>query len=309
VPLTPEMQELAQKVSNWGRWGDDDERGTLNLIDSAARLRGVAAANSGDALSLAINVDRNAPQEGGAPGRFHPVHSMLSVNTTYTGNDDDACFNDDMLVLPLSAATHIDSLAHVTYSGKMYNGFPASMVRTPGGATKCGADKIGPIVSRGVLLDLPALKGVERLEPGYAITDTDLDAAVEHARVTLEPGDVVLVRTGHMQHLHAGDQVTYNHDTPGQGLSTVEWVWRHDLGAVFNDTYVFEVWPPEDWTCMMPVHMIQIRDMGLIQGQIFDLETLAVRCAEADRYEFLFSASPEPITGGCSAPVNPVAVL
>lgn len=309
MPLTPEMQELAGKVRNWGRWGDDDERGTQNLIDDDARRRGAAAVRQGEAISLAIDIDRNAPQEGGAPGRFHPVHSMLSVNTTYTGNPDDACFNDDMLVMPLSGTTHIDSLAHVTYGGKMYNGFSADLVKTPGGATRCGADKIDPIVSRGVLLDLPAVKGVERLEPGYAITDDDLDAALDHAKVELQPGDVVLIRTGHMQLLHAGDQVGYNHDTPGNGLSTIEWVWRHDLAAVFNDTYVYEVWPPEDWACMMPVHMIQIRDMGLIQGQIFDLEALAERCADAARYEFLLSAAPEPVTGGCSAPVHPVAVL
>lgn len=303
------MQELAQKVSNWGRWGDDDERGTQNLIDDDARRRGVAAVRSGRALSLAINIDRNVPQDGGAPGRFHPVHSMLSVNTTYTGDPDDACFNDDMLVLPLSGGTHIDALAHVTYGGKMYNGFPADLVKTPGGATKCGADKLDPIVSRGVLLDLPATKGVERLDPGYAVTDADLDAALELAKVDLQPGDVVLVRTGHMQLLHAGDQWAFNHDTPGHGISTVEWMWRHDVGAAFNDTYVFEVWPPEDWSCMMPVHMIELRDMGFVQGQIFDLEELAAACAERGSYELLISAAPEPVTGGCSAPVNPVAVL
>jgi kynurenine formamidase len=309
MPLTADLCELAAKVSNWGRWGDRDERGTQNLIDDEARRRGAAAVRSGRVLSLAIDIGRNAPQEGGAPGRFHPVHSMLSVNTTYTGDRDDACFNDDMVVLPLSVATHVDALAHVTYGGKMYNGFDAEQVRAPGGAIKCGADKLDPIVSRGVLLDLPAVMDVERLEPGYAITEDDLDAAVDHARVTLLPGDVVLIRTGQMQFLHAGDQVAYNHDTPGLSTRTIEWIWRHDLGAVFNDTYVFEVWPPEDWACMMPVHMIQIRDMGLIQGQIFDLEALAGACADTGVHEFFFSAGPERFTGGCSAPVNPVVVL
>jgi kynurenine formamidase len=309
VPLTPQWQELAAKVRNWGRWGDDDERGTQNLIDDEARRRGAATVRMGRALSLAIAIDENVPQKGGAPGRFHPVHSMLSVNATYTGDTDDACFNDDMLVLALAAGTHVDALAHVTYGGQMYNGFPASDVKTPGGATRCGADKLGPIVSRGVLLDLPAVKGVERLEPGYAITEADLDAALDHAEVELVPGDVALVRTGQMQLLHGGDQVAFNHDTPGLSTKTIEWIWRHDLGAVFTDTYVFEVWPPEDWACMMPVHMIHLRDMGLVQGQILDLEALAEACADEGRHELLFTAAPEPVKGGCSAPVNPVAVL
>jgi kynurenine formamidase len=307
MPLSPELRELADRVRNWGRWGDDDERGTQNLIDAEARQRGAACARTGRSVSLAIDLDQ-APQEGGAPGRYVPRHSMISLNTTYTGDIDDACFNDDVVDLPLSAATHLDALAHVTYGGLMYNGFPADAVRVPGGATRCGADKLDPIVSRGVLLDLPAVKGVERLEPGYAITPDDLDAAVDHARVTLAPGDVALVRTGHLQLLHQGEVWAYNHDSPGLSIGTIEWVRGHDLGAVLNDTYVFEVWPPEDWAAMMAVHMIQIRDIGLVQGQNVDLEALAADCAADGVHEVLLCAAPERIAGGCSAPVHPVAV-
>ena len=162
-------------------------------------------------------------------------------------------------------------------------------------------------MSRGVLLDVPAAKGVERLEPGYALTADDLDAAVELAQVALEPGDVACVRTGQMQLLHAGKPVKYNHDTPGLSTHTIPWVHRHDLGAVFTDTYVYEVWPPQDWAAMMVVHMIHLRDMGQLQGQNFDFEGLAAECAADGVYEFLFTALPEPFTGGCSAPVAPVA--
>lgn len=308
MALPDELAELAARVRNWGRWGVEDERGTQNLIDEHATRRGLASARRGQAISLAIDLDR-APQEGGAPGRFVPRHSMLSLNTTYTGDPQDACFNDDVVDMPLSAATHIDSLAHVTYGGQMYNGFPASAVQVPGGATRCGADKLDPIVSRGVLLDLPAVKGVDRLEAGCAVSAEDLDAAVAHAGVTLAPGDVALVRTGHMRYLHEGDVFAYNHDSPGLSAATIEWVHRHDLGAVFTDTYVFEVWPPQDWAAMMVVHMIHIRDMGLIQGQNFDLEALAEACAESGAHDFLLTAAPERLAGGCSAPVHPVAIL
>lgn len=308
MPLSPELVELADKVRNWGRWGDDDERGTANLIDVEATKRGAAAVRRGQSISLVMPLGPGSPQEGGAPGRFNPMRRMISVNGTYTGDTNDACFNDDVIDMPLSAATHLDALAHVTYGGQMYNGFPADRVTEADGATKCGVDKIGPVITRGVLLDVARAKGLPRLEPGYALTADDLDAAVEQAQVSLQPGDAVLVRTGHMQLYLEGDVWAYNHDCPGLSTRTIEWVWRHDLSVVVDDTYVYEVWPPEDWTAMMPVHMIHLRDMGQLQGQNFDLEALASACAEDGVYDFLFTATPEPVTAGSSAPSAAVAV-
>jgi kynurenine formamidase len=308
VPLTPELVALADKVRNWGRWGDDDERGTANLIDAAAVLRGAAAVRTGQTISLVMPLGPTSPQEGGAPGRFNPVHRMLTVNTPYTGDANDACFNDDVVDMPLSAATHLDALAHVTYGGQMYNGYSADLVTEDEGATRCGADKIGPVVTRGVLLDVARAKGVERLEPGYGVTADDLDSAVALAGVDLLPGDALLVRTGHMQHYHEGDVWAYNHDCPGLTADTIEWVWRHDVGVIVDDTYVFEVWPPQDWSMMMVVHMLHLRDMGQLQGQNFDLEALGAACARDGVYNFLFTATPEPVTGACSAPVAAVAV-
>jgi kynurenine formamidase len=306
VPLSDELRELAARVSNWGRWGNRDERGTLNLIDAEASRRGIATVRDHTHRSLAIPLDATSPQHGGAPGRIAPLRTMLSLNTTYTGDPGDAAFNDDTVSMAMSAGTHLDALAHVTYDGLMYNGYPADKVTAPAGAIKCGAEKLTPILSRGVLLDVAAAKGVDRLDKGYAITADDLDAALELAKVTLEPGDVALVRTGHMKYFHEGDAWAYNHDCPGLSTLTIEWIRNHDLGAVLDDTYVFEVWPPQDWSCMMPVHMIHLRDMGQIQGQNVDLEGLAADCAADGRYEFLFWAAPEPFTGGCSAPVNPI---
>ena len=305
MPLTDELRELAASVSNWGRWGDDDERGTLNLIDAEASRRGVAAAVRGEHRSLAMALDEKSPQQGGAPGRLAPLRTMLTINQTYTGLDGDAAFNDDTVTMAMSAATHLDALAHVTYDGVMYNGFPADEV-THAGAKRCGGDKITPILSRGVLADLPAVKGVERLEPGYAVTGDDLDEALDHAGVALEPGDVLLVRTGQVQLFHEGDTWAYNHDSPGLSTQSIRWVRDHDLGAVLTDTYIYEVWPPEDWAAMMAVHMIQLRDMGQIQGQNLDLEGLAADCADRGVYEGLLWAAPEPFTNALSVPVHPV---
>jgi kynurenine formamidase len=308
VALPAELAELAASVSNWGRWGSDDERGTANLIDAAATRRGLDAVVSGRHVSLAIPLDQTSPQEGGAPGRIAPLRTMLSVNASYTGSTDDACFNDDTVVMAMSAGTHIDALGHVSYGGQLYNGFPAETA-TASGLSRCGADKIGPIVSRGVLLDLPRAKQLDRLEPGYAITADDLDRALELADVALVAGDVLCVRTGHMQLLHEGKPRVYNHDSPGLSAGTIRWLRDRDCGAAFTDTYVYEVWPPEDWAAMMVVHMIHLRDMGLLQGQNFDFEALAAACAEEGRATFLFTAHPEPFTQACSAPVHPVATL
>jgi kynurenine formamidase len=307
MALPEELQELAQKVSNWGRWGDRDERGTQNLIDAEATRRGVALVRDGRHISLALPLDQTCPQQGGAPGRIAPLRTMLAVNQTYTGADGDAAFNDDTVVMAMAAGTHIDALAHVSYSGFLYNGFPDTRVSAGTGALKCGADKLDPIMSRGVLLDLPLVAEVDRLDQGYAVTADDLDAAVEHAKVTLLPGDVVLVRTGQMKYFHEGNTHAYNHDSPGLSTHTIEWVRDHDLGAVFTDTYVYEVWPPQDWAAMMVVHMIHLRDMGQIQGQNWNFEGLAADCADDGRYEFLLIANPEPFTAACSAPVHPVA--
>lgn len=309
MPLPDELRALAAEVSNWGRWGDDDERGTQNLMDASAALRGIAAVRDGRTVSLAIALDQTSPQQGGAPNRIAPLRTMHSINQTYTGVDGDAAFNDDTVVMSMAAGTHIDALAHVSYEGKLYNGFDADSVTASGGATRCGADKLDPIVTRGVLLDLPSVLGVQRLERGYAITEADMDAAVELAGVSIEPGDALLVRTGHLQWFHEGDTHAYNHDSPGLSTQTIRWLHRHDAGAVFTDTYIFEVWPPESWGILMPVHMLHLRDMGLVQGQNWDFEELASVCAEVGRRSFLLTAHPEPFTGGCSTPARPVAVL
>jgi kynurenine formamidase len=309
MPLSEALAELAASVSNWGRWGDDDELGTQNLVDTAAVQRGIDAARRGLVVSLAIPLDEHGPQEpGGAPGRIDPKHRMISVNQGYTGDARDAAFNDDEVTLSLASGTHIDALAHVTYDGLMYNGFPASLV-TETGAAKCGADKLRPLVTRGVLLDLPAVLGVDRLDEGYAITADDLDAAVDHARVEIEPGDALLIRTGHVQLLSQGLVEKYNHDSAGPSSKSIRWMRDHDVAAVFTDTYVFEVWPPEDWSCMMPVHMIHLRDMGLIQGQNWNFEHLVDALSETGSHACQLVAAPEPFTGALSAPVHPVAIL
>ncbi len=307
--LTDELRALAARVSNWGRWGPDDELGTLNLIDEPARRRAAAAVKRGAAFSLAVRFDQQSPQMGTIPGRTNPLRTMIALNTPYTGSLEGFCCNDDTVHMGLQASTHWDALAHVSYDGLLYNGYPMTAVTAEAGATRCGIHRVKTLVTRGVLLDVARARGVERLEPGYAIQPADLDAALELAGTEVVPGDAVLVRTGHLQLFKARDRAAFaTGPSPGLTLATVPWLRDHDVAAVAIDTLALEVYPGEDDRLLFPVHLVHLRDMGLTQGQIFDLEALAADCADDGAYEFLLDASPLPFTGGCGSPVNPVAV-
>ncbi len=283
MPLTPEFHELAAKVRNWGRWGDDDRIGTLNLVDDEARRRAAASVVDGRAFSLAIPLSFDGPQMGFIGRRQNPLHTMIEINAPSVLDPEGPRFSDDMIVLTLQAATHWDGLAHASYDGKLYNGIPADTI-TADGATELGIDRIRTLVTRGVLLDLARTKGVEHLEGGYALTPDDLDEAAEAARVEVLPGDVVLLRTGVMQLLKAGDKLNYNMTAPGPSLQTVEWFRDHDVAAVAVDHGTFEVFPSEVETMPLPVHLLHLVEMGMTQGQHWDLEELAADCADDGRY-------------------------
>ena len=307
MPLPEEFHDLARRVNNWGRWGADDERGTLNLLTDEAVRRGVAAVRSGHRFGLSIPLAQDGPQLGFVPGRINPIRTMISLNQPLTGDPTQVCVSEDIVVMGTLAATHWAALAYASYDNRIYNGFGAASV-TAAGATRCGIDKAGPIVGRGVLLDVARASGVDRLDGGYAITGADLDAAADLAGVTIESGDIVLVRTGQMRVLSAGDRMGYLYPVPGLSLHSVEWMRAHDVAAAATDTITSEVYPRELPDAELPVHLLHLVEMGLTQGQNFDLEELAADCAADGSYTFLLSATPEPLVGGLGGPVAPVAV-
>lgn len=306
MPLPQELKDLAARVSNWGRWGADDQRGTLNFITPDAVRRGTAAVQRGVTFSLAIPFDEDGPQTGVIPGRVNPKRTMLAMNAPYTGDPADFCTSDDAVEMGVQAATHWDALSHVGYEGQLYNGVPFDAV-TEAGASKLGIEQYGPIVTRGILLDVARQKGVEYFDEGYAITGDDLDAAASQGGVTVESGDIVLVRTGQMEWLRRGDKARFNDPSPGVGVGSIEWLHDHAVAAIATDTLVFEVWPCEDPAVLLPVHMIDLRDMGLVQGQLWFLDDLAADCAVDGVYEFLLAATPLPLTRAVGGPVAPTA--
>jgi kynurenine formamidase len=302
--------EVADRVRNWGRWGPDDEIGTLNLIDDDARKRAAATVRSGKSFALGLPLsEAEGIQAGFIKGRVNPIRSMILVNEPLSADPEWVCSSEDVLTLALQCATHWDGLAHVSYGGKIYNGFPASSV-TEAGAGRCGIHLLRTVVSRGVLLDVPRALGLPVLEPGYPITPDDLTAATDLAGVEIEAGDIVLVRTGQMAHLAppARDLIAYTWPSPGLTIETAEWFWAHDVAAVATDTLVFEVFPCQHDDLYLPVHLLHLVEMGMTQGQNWVLDALAADCAGDGQYTFLLDATPLPLTNGLGSPLNPVAL-
>jgi len=311
VAAPPVFTDMAARVRNWGRWGPEDEIGTLNFIDEAARRRGAAAVVSGRAFALGLPLsEAEGIQLGFVEGRVNPTREMVQVNQPVNPEQPDwVCFSEDVVTMATQCATHWDALAHSSYGGVIYNGYPAGVVSADG-ASRCGIHRLGPVVSRGVLLDVARALGCDVLEPGYPIMPGDLDAAVGLAGMELEPGDIVLVRTGQMVHLAPGrrDLVAYTFPSPGLTIETAGWFHQHDVAAVATDTLVFEVYPSQHEDAYLPVHLLHLVEMGLTQGQNWVLDALADECAADGRYSFLLDATPLPLTDGLGTPLNPVAI-
>jgi kynurenine formamidase len=310
MPLTADLEQLAARVSNWGRWGADDQRGTLNLITPEVVRRGISAARGGRSFSLAFPFDQAGPQWDNVhmAERTNPELRTHTVNVTFTGDARDFTTSDDSFHMGSQAVTHWDALAHVGYDGKLYNDTPSGVVRADGGAARLGIEHFGPVVTRGILVDVARAHGVDHFDDNYAITGDDLEAAVAAAGLVVEPGDALLVRTGQMHFLRAGDKQRYSVPSPGLSTQSIGWLRDHDVAAVATDTMTFEVYPCEDPKVFMPVHMIQLRDMGLVQGQNWHLDDLAADCATDGQHDFLLVAPPLPLTGAVGAPVVPVAI-
>ncbi len=318
-PNIDTVRALSDRCSNWGRWGPDDELGTLNHIRPEDIVAAAQLVRDGRVISLAIPVDENGPQTGGF-GRFNPIHLMIrdgngaitgsTVRDFYGGNDRWIRGTDDLLILPLQSGTQWDALGHIVFENRIYNGYDASVVGSKGATKNDIAVARDRVVGRGVLLDIPRARGVAWLEPGTPVQVEDLEAAERAQGVTLRRGDIALIRTGQLaQCRDAGAWGTYaGGAAPGLGLDTAPWVHDRELAAVAGDTWGLEVLPNQTPDVFQPLHIVLIVHMGLLMGEIFDLEALAEDCAADGRYEFLFSAVPLPITGGVGSPVNPVAI-
>jgi len=283
---------------NWGRWGDTDERGALNLVDEVAVRRGLASVRHGRPISLGLPV-----RAGAAPRaviRPDVQHLMLRDGGDYAAGLAERPgygYADDLLVLACHATTHLDALAHVWQDALMWNGYSAHEV-TSRGAARAGIDAAGPVVTRGILLDL-----ADDLDDGDPVSRDLVAGKLEEHGVVPEPGDALLVRTGWLARWRQGRATA---DTwPGFDASVTELVDRFDLAVLGADTISTEQNPSADPRCALPVHIALIRDRGVPLLELLDLEELAAQKPTT----FLLVLSPLRIAGGTGSPLAPTAVL
>jgi kynurenine formamidase len=289
---------------SWGRWGPDDERGALNLLDPASVLRALSIPRQGRVLDLSYPIQaRGVPMITSRPA---PVHTMTVDGGDYAvgGKLSNGCGSaEDNLFLHLHGhTTHIDSLGHVWTGEQLYNGWSYLEIRSSG-MRRLGIERVGHVLTRGLLLDLPALRGVQHLEAGEEVGAAELERSLERLGTALAPGDAVLVRTGWSQ-VHREDPAAWERSWPGIGVEAARWLAERDVVLVGGDTPSVEVNPFPPGTTA-PVHQLLLRDHGIYLVELLDLDALA----EAAPREFLFVAAPLRLRGGTGSPLNPLAVL
>ncbi|GAB2824295.1 cyclase family protein [Actinocorallia aurea] len=308
-----EIAKAAAAYSNWGRWGDDDVRGTVNFLTEAKRREAAALVRRGVSFSLAQSFDMNGPQKGWRR-RTNPVHTMLDTGTDAAlgnqGFPHGIGGADDVIAMPLQCSTQWDGLGHIFDHGKAWNGRPAERVVTSDGDLVTGIETLAaPVVGRGVLLDVGRVIGDGELPDGFAITEAHLTATAEAHGVTIGTGDIVCVRTGQLARARRDGWGEYaGGPAPGLSFTTAGWLHRTEIAAIATDTWGFEVRPNEFDNAFQPLHQVVIPNMGLLIGEMWDFEELAADCAADGSYAFLLAAPPLPITGAVGSPVNPLAL-
>lgn len=305
--MSYDFREIGQKVSNWGRWGPEDEKGTTNFITAAKIVRAASLIKTGKVFDLGIPFGSDGPQPG-TGGRMNPVHIMteIGLDQSFPGAFH---YADDYVFMPLQAASQWDGLSHVFYDDKLYNGFPSTEL-TPHGARRCSIDKQAKgITGRGVLLDVARHRGVDWMDKDDLITPDELDAVAAAANVSLDSGDILLIRTGwRKKFITEKDPHAFLGGEPGIGIECVEWLAQHEIAVVCSDNVAVEVSTSEVEGEILPVHMILLRDMGMTLGEILDFEELADDCAADGVYEFFFCGPPIKFTGAVGSPINPLAI-
>lgn len=308
------LREAARRFSNWGRWGADDEVGTLNHITPEMILNAAALIRRGRAFSLAIPFGDKGPQTGHL-GRFNPMRYMLRdgddvYSREMPGVPRGIGAADDVVIQPTHSATHWDALAHMFFDDRMWNGYDCRLVSSMGAERNDIATYRDRIVGRAVLLDLPRHLGRPWLEPGEGVSGELLGACAQAQGVAVGRGDLVLVRTGQIAMCRSqGSWGSYaGGDAPGLDFDSLEWIFQSEIAGVATDTWGVEVRPNQFNYANQPWHRIAIPMVGLLVGEMFDLEELALDCAEDGVYHMFFSACPTPVTGSVGGPVNPVAV-
>ena len=307
------IKEASEKLSNWGKWGKDDQIGTLNYVTPQDIVEAGKLIRQGKAFALGIPLDRTGPQTGLFGGRFNPIHQMLATGTDALAGQQDwnkLRYADDTLMLCVQGATHWDALGHIFYEDKAYNGHNPKLIDSRGLSVLGIEHSKNKMNGRGVLLDIARFRGVPWLQDGEGIGNDELDACAKAQGVKIGRADFVIVRTGQMERCHAENNWGgyAGGDAPGVKFENCYWCHEKQIAAIITDTWGCEVRPNETKDANQPWHWVVIPAMGLCMGEIFYLKELAEDCARDKVYEFFFSGPPLIITGGTGSPINPQAI-
>ncbi len=290
-----EFDELFKQVSNWGRWGKDDQLGSANLVTDAKRRRAAALVKSGISVSLAHNAITEKAADNPSPFEhtMNPGFFMDTYKVSYHGY----------------AHSHIDALCHILYKDQTYNGYPRAQVNTEKGCTKLGIDNLkNGVITRGILIDIPRLKNVPYLEPGTPIYIEDIEAWEKKAGVTVSSGDAVLVRTGRWARREKLGPWNVAQSAAGVHASVAPWFKARGVAFAGSDA-ALDVTPSLVEGNNLPVHTLFINAMGINLLDNQDLEALSAMAAKLNRWEFMLTIAPLPVTGGTGFPLNALATF
>ena len=295
-----EFDRWISEISNWGRWGKDDELGTLNLITVAKRKAASRLVRDGVSVSLAL--DLNKQKEG---MNFNPfIHNL----TTAVWGGHEIAGDTYSVEYHGFAHSHMDGLAHFAHNGQMYNGVSVDTLK------KSGAEKLGiqnaklGIFTRGILVDMPWFKGLDFLEPGTAVTSEDLEAWEKRTGIRVGSGDVLLIRTGRWTCLKKKGSWNFLEKAAGSHASIAKWLKKRDVAVIGSDG-VNDAMPSNVEGKLNPLHELVLVGLGMPLLDNLDLEALAAEARQRNRWEFLFVGTPLRVPGGTGSPLNPLAVF
>src|SRR5438067_455111 len=290
-----EFDELFHKISNWGRWGKDDQLGAANLVTADKRKQAAALVKSGVTVSLAHNPLTERAEDNANPFE----HTMLRG------------FNMDRYSVAYHgyAHSHIDALCHFLYKDQTYNGYARADVNTDKGCTKLGIQNLKEgIVTRGVLVDIPRLRGVPYLEPGSPIYVEDLEAWEKKSGTKIASGDALLVRTGRWARREKLGPWNVGQSAAGLHASVAPWIKVRGVAFLGSDA-AEDVTPSMVEGVALPVHTLMITALGINLLDNQDLEALGETAAKLNRWEFMLTIAPVPVTGGTGFPLNALAMF
>ena len=293
-----EVRAMFEELSNWGRWGDDDQRGTLNLITPAKRRQAAALVREGISVSLSQNLSTEQAVDNTRP--------MELIMTAQPGGP--VAMDEWRIFYHGLTYAHMDALCHARFEGKAYNGFDAGDASDSGCASSGIENLKDGVLSRGILIDVPRLKGVDYLAPGTPVLASDIEAWEREAGVRIESGDVVLIRTGRWGRRAATGPFSLQGGSPGVHVSALPLLRERDAAVLATDVGL-DVVPAGVEGVVIPTHTVAIASIGLLIIDNADFEALADTAARLERWEFMFSVAPIPVTGATGSVVNAIATF